>query len=129
MSFSKKARKLRAKDGKEIPEGSATSFAAAIAEALEEEFGDTPSKVKVVARLTGANEKTVKNWFYARNGPNGESLVELMRHSTVILNLILSMAGHDELLEALKIAVARDQLRTALSTLDELLGDSDARTS
>lgn len=125
MSFSKKVRNFRANDGKDGPEESAMSFAVAIARALEDEFGDTPSKVKIVARLTGANEKTVKNWFCARNGPNGESLVELMRHSRVILQLILSMAGHEDLLEAMKIAMARDQLRTALSALDELLGEPD----
>lgn len=126
MSFSKKARNLRANNGKEVPAEAGKSFATAIAGALEEEFGDTPSKVKVVARLTGANEKTVKNWFYARNGPSGESLVELMRHSRVILHLILSMAGHDELLETLKIASAPDQLHSALSTLGDLLGEPRA---
>lgn len=81
----------------------------------------------MVARLTGSNEKTVKNWFCARNGPNGESLVELMRHSRTIHTLILSMAGHNDLLEAMQVAVVREQLRTVLSTLGELLGDGDGR--
>jgi hypothetical protein len=31
--------------------------------------------VKTVVGLTGANERAVKNWFQAKNGPSGEFLM------------------------------------------------------
>jgi hypothetical protein len=33
--------------------------------------------MKVVVNLTGANERAVRNWFDAKNGPNGEFLIAL----------------------------------------------------
>lgn len=130
MSFSKMARNIRAEAGKKFPDGSdQTSFVAAIADALREEFGDTPAKIKAVARLTDTNEKTVKNWFSGRNGPNGESLVELMRHSPIVLQLVLRRAGHPDLVKALQVATAHEQLRSAIATLSDLFGPDEEITN
>ncbi|MES2449730.1 MAG: hypothetical protein V4610_04110 [Pseudomonadota bacterium] len=123
MSFSKKERKFRAKNGNLFPDSDQTvPFATAVAAALKAEFGDTPSKIKIVARLTGSNERTVKNWFNGRNGPNAECLVELMRHSTILLQLVLRRSGHEDLVKALQMTAAREQLRSAISTLNEIFG-------
>ncbi|MCW6531963.1 hypothetical protein NED98_17075 [Sphingomonas sp. MMSM20] len=123
MSFSKKERKFRAEQGNIFPEsGEPVPFVVAIAGALRAEFGNTPSKIKVVARLIGSNERTVKNWFSGRNGPNAECLVELMRHSDVLLQLVLCRSGHEELVKALQMAAAREQLRSAIRTLNDLFG-------
>jgi hypothetical protein len=123
MSFSKKERKFRAKEGKVFPEsGDHAPFVIAVADALKAEFGDTPSKIKSVARLVGSNERTVKNWFHGRNGPSAECLVELMRHSTILLQLVLRRSGHEDLVKALQMAAAREQLRSAISTLNDLFG-------
>ena len=46
---------------------------------------------------TGANEKTVKNWFAGRYGPSGEHLAVLVRHSDEVLNAFLVMAGRDSM--------------------------------
>ena len=129
MSFSKKARNFRAEPGKKFPDDcDQIGFVAAIAGALREEFGDTPAKIKAVARLTETNEKTVKNWFCGRNGPSGESLVGLMRHSPIVLQLILRRAGHPDLVKALQVAAAHEQLRLAIATLSDLFGPNDEIT-
>ena len=76
MSFTGNDRKVRSKVGKsfreeEPPQG----FATLVALALHREFGVSPSAVKSVAKLASANERAVKNWFDAKNAPNGIYLV------------------------------------------------------
>lgn len=70
MSFPKKGRVLPvAADG-------TGPFAALIAVTLRQSLGDRPSAIKVVARWTGAGERTVKNWFAGKSGPNGDHLMD-----------------------------------------------------
>ena len=126
MSLSNMDRNLRTDSGIGIPpSASGRTFAQQIASALETGFAGDPARIKRLARLTGSNERTVKNWFLALNGPNGESLVTLMRHSPDVLQVVLRLAGQEELLLAARVTAARTQLRQALSTLDELLGPGE----
>ncbi len=88
MSFRKKGRNFRPVSGKTFPKSSGRvvasdgyAFAAVIAETLRETFGGTRMSVKTVMGFTGAGERTVRNWFEGKNGPNGNNLVELVRHS------------------------------------------------
>lgn len=97
------------------------TFANEIAKALATEFDGVPHKMKEVARLTGCNERTVKNWFQARNGPNGECLVALIRHSDQVLRLVLRLAQRNDLLQAADVAEARERLKEAVSRIDGLL--------
>jgi AraC-like DNA-binding protein len=105
----------------------AAVFAQEVAAALDAEFGNRPHKVKEVARLTGCNERTVKNWFQARNGPSGECLVTLMRHSDQVLRLVLRHAKRDALLQVVDVSEAKARLAEAVSTLDRLLGGDEAK--
>ncbi|KQM38812.1 homeobox domain-containing protein [Sphingomonas sp. Leaf10] len=99
----------------------AAMFAREIAAALAAEFGDRPHKVKEVARITGCSERTVKNWFQARNGPSGECLITLMRHSDQVLRLVLRHADRDDLLRVIDVSEAKARLAEAVTTLDGLL--------
>ncbi|MEH3036154.1 MAG: homeobox domain-containing protein [Sphingomonas adhaesiva] len=99
----------------------AAMFAREIAAALAVEFGDRPHKVKELARITGCNERTVKNWFQARNSPSGECLVTLMRHSDQVLRLVLRYADRDDLLRVIDVSEAKARLAEAVTTLDGLL--------
>jgi len=69
MSFAKDDRKNQPIHGKSLH---AERFSEAIARALHREFDHTHSAIKTVVALTGANERAVRNWFEAKNGPNGE---------------------------------------------------------
>ena len=122
MSFTRKDRNIRADRGSARARGEpAAALAAEIARALALEFGDSVSKVKVVARLTRSNERTVKNWFGGRNGPSGEGLVALMRHSDEVLGAVLRLARREDALVALDVARVSATLRDAADAVDRLL--------
>ena len=127
MSFTEKGRKVRPNIGKEIPswstEARSCDFAHLIAAALRRDFGDSHAAVKLVAGLAGANERAVKNWYEARNGPTGEHLVDLMRSSEEVLEAVLSMCGRSDLLVAKKVADSKRELRKMLMLLHEIESD------
>ncbi len=76
---------------------------------------------------TGAGERTVKNWFEGKNGPNGENLVALVRHSDEVLEALLLMAGRVDILAGKMLVDARDKLIEMLEILGQLqAGDSAA---
>jgi hypothetical protein len=83
--------------------------------------------VKTVMAYTGAGERTVKNWFEGKNGPNGENLVKLVRHSDEVLEALLFMAGREDILAGKMLVDARDKLAEMLEIIDQLqVGDSAA---
>ena len=122
MSPTQKDRILQSDSGNSLPPPGSGSFAEVIAEALRREFGGTPAAVKAVVRLTRANERAVKNWFHAKNGPSGENLVMLLRHSDDVLESVLHLAGRQDLIVARKLTGAREKLREMLALIDELEG-------
>jgi len=121
MSFSEKDRKLQSKDGKSFPlDHGPEPLALAIAAALKAEFGNTPSALKTVAQLTRSNERAVRNWFDGKNGPSGENLVILMRHSDLVLRTVLTLADRQDLVLAVGLASLRRQLVEAVAAIDGL---------
>jgi hypothetical protein len=125
MSFSKEDRNFRAKAGKSFPIRPSAdvdaTLADVIADALRADFGTSPAKVKHLARLTGSNERTVGNWLYARNGPNGAGLVVLMRHSDAVLRAVLTLAERDDLNRAAALRSASAKMRSIMAEIDALL--------
>lgn len=126
MSFSKDARRNRSVSGKTFRAGSenvalgAAHFAAHIASALRHDFGDTHAAIKIVTGLTGANERAVKNWFSAKNGPSGAFLILLCRHSERVLELVILQAGRPDILKIKRIADLKATVRRLLAELEEL---------
>ena len=136
MSFRKKGRKFRPVSGKTFPSSSGTvpvsevyDFTAVIAETLRHAFGGTARSVKTVMGYTGAGERTVKNWFEGKNGPNGENLVELMRHSDEVLEAMLMMAGREDILAGKLLVDVRDKLVEMLEIIDQLRVDDPVSDS
>ena len=135
MSFHKKGRNFRPVSGKTFPRSSGRvaasdgyGFAAVIAETLRETFGGTRKSVKTVMAYTGAGERTVKNWFEGKNGPNGENLVELVRHSDEVLEALLLMAGREDVLAGKLLVDAKNKLVEILEIINQLqVGDSAAK--
>lgn len=85
-----------------------------ISAALRRSHGDSRAGAKIVASWTGANEKTVKNWFAGRYGPSGAHLVSLARHSDEVLETFLAAAGRQDLMVAVKLAAAEDAIEELL---------------
>jgi hypothetical protein len=127
MSFAKHHRKIRLKLGKTFPlqdpvmPGS-SGFALAIGDALRREFGASTGAVKMVVALTGANTRAVRNWFAAKNGPSGENLIDLMKHSDEVLETVLLMADRKELTKIKLVGDVEKHLMQTLERMDRIQG-------
>ena len=126
MSPTKRDRKIQSVSGRILPPGGAggrigaSGFATAIAAALRQEYGGTRTAIKMIASLTGANERAVKNWFGGVNGPSGEFLIALCRHSGEVMESVLRLAGRHELITAKRLADAKDTLRQITAIIDDM---------
>ena len=127
MSFRKKGRNFRTESGKTFPkdavrirEADKQDYVTTIALTLHEAYGGTGRAIKTVMAYTDAGERTVKNWFEGKNGPNGENLVALLRHSDQVLEAVLTIAGRDEVLHASKLLNAREKLNEMLEIIDRI---------
>jgi hypothetical protein len=123
MSFTENDRKIQSESGKSFPtsnEHARPLFVKTIALALKEEFGGGPSAIKTAARLTRANERTVRNWFEAKNGPSGENFIPLLRYSDVVLRAVLDLADRRDLGAAARVAELRQQLVDLVAAIDNV---------
>jgi hypothetical protein len=98
-----------------------SAYRTAIAESLKAELGDTHQAIKKVGRWTGANERTVKNWFAARNSPGGEHLIMLLSRSDGVLDAVLGLAGRRAAIGTARLAAARDALFGTLKIIESVL--------
>ena len=73
-----------------------------------------------VMGVTGAGERSVRNWCEGKNGPNGKNLIELMRHSDEVLEALLMLAGREDVLAGKLIVDGRDKLTEMLEIIGEL---------
>ena len=123
MSSTGNDRKDRSKIGKAFPDDSPLderSFRAVVAAALRAEFGETTSAVKTIARLARTNERAARNWLDGKNGPSGENLVRLMRHSNVVLGPVLMAAERRDLAVTVQLGELRGHLLATLAAIDAL---------
>lgn len=123
MSLTKKERMIQPLSGKTFPSSGAMSngqFTGIISEALRREYAGRHGAVKVVARLTGANERAVKNWFAGKNGPSGEHLVVLAQHCSHVLEAFLLLAARGDLITVTRIAEVKNQLKRISLLIDDL---------
>lgn len=123
MSFQKMDRNFQSKKGKSFHAEAGHDdrpFAVSIAMAMLSEWGESPSVRKEVGRITAANERTVRNWFEGRNGPSGENLVALVRHSDAVFGTVLELSGRQALLPVAGVLGLRDQLDALVHAIDEL---------
>ena len=127
MSFPKKGKFFPTKNGYADTgwTDEESDFAAAIAAALTRSLGPTRAGAKTVSAWTGANEKTVKNWFSGRYGPSGQHLVALARHSDEVLGTFLAMAGREDLMVATKLVAAEQAITELLIAVRRLSDDAE----
>lgn len=123
MSLTKKGRNFRSVAGSYFPSpGRLTSvgFSRAVSGALHREYGQTHAAVKTVVSVTQANHRAVKNWFDAKNAPRGHHLIELLRHSDCVLEMVLEASGRRDILLGKKLADAREELVRMVALMDTL---------
>jgi len=119
------------KKGKSFPGSARTTrqgvdYVSVVAAELRRELGDTHRAVKTIMKWTRANERTVKNWLAGRYGPNGEHLILLFRHSDVVLDAFLRLAGREEAIAASELVTLRDALGKALMQINRLTGEGSS---
>ena len=122
MSFPKKGKFFPKKNGYDGngQHESEKVFAVEIAAALRRFLGESSAGAKIVASWTGANEKTVKNWFAGKYGPSGDHLVSLVRHSDAALGTLIALAGRQDLMVAIKLATAEQAIEDLLTAVRQL---------
>jgi hypothetical protein len=128
MSFPKKGKSFPGRNGHgAVGEGQHPgSFAGEIGAALRRSVGSGGGGIKIVASWTGANEKTVKNWFAGRYGPSGEHLAVLVQRSDEVLSTFLVMAGREDLMAAVKLAAAEKAIIELLEAVRSIAQGDDA---
>jgi hypothetical protein len=95
----------------------------AIAYALKCELGSTHQAVKIIRKWTGAGERTVKNWLAGISGPSGQHLVDLIRNSDDVLQVLLIMAGRHQTVVVQGLGDVRNQLMQTVEKIDRLIAD------
>jgi len=88
-----------------------------IAAALQRAAAESGLQIKTVAGWTGANERTVKNWFSGQYGPSGEHLLVLARHSHEVFKTMLAIMDRQDLLIALEF----DEIEQRIERLTVLM--------
>jgi hypothetical protein len=104
---------------------SGLNYQSAIAAALSIELGNSHRAVKTVMRWTGANERTVKNWFAGRRGPRGEHLLSLIQHSSAVLEAVLRLAGREQLIAGKMLLDVRSTLLAMLASIDATIPERE----
>ncbi|WP_156394053.1 hypothetical protein [Methylobacterium sp. Leaf94] len=120
MSFPKKGNSFHGRGGGRMPPSQGETFAAMVSNVLRISVGGRPSAVKLVARWTGAGERSVKNWFNGSCAPKGDHFRELVRHCPEMLHAFLVSADrHDHLVSA-KVNEAEEALLDALAAITRM---------
>uniref|UniRef100_A0A939M1I4 DUF3375 family protein n=1 Tax=Bradyrhizobium barranii subsp. barranii TaxID=2823807 RepID=A0A939M1I4_9BRAD len=120
------------KTGKKFPaeRGFASStYATLIADVLKSELAGSHQAHKTLMQWTGANEKTTKNWLSGSNGPSGEHLLQLMRHSDRVFEFVLRLSQRPVMLSNRRLAELRDSLRGTVDLLSEVIELQDRSPS
>jgi hypothetical protein len=81
--------------------------------------------VKIVRKWTGADERTVKNWFAGISGPSGQHLVDLIRHSDNVMEVLLILAGRHQIVAAQKLVDVRNKFAETVEQIDTLMGEEN----
>jgi hypothetical protein len=101
-----------------LQEPTPLTFAKLISTALRASLRGQSSSVKTVARWTGANERTVKNWLAGDRAPTGDHFLRLAANSPAVLAAFLAAIHRNDCLVMADIEEARAKVAAALVALD-----------
>lgn len=120
MSFPKKGKSFPSALGRDGVSIDDLTFAMVISLALRRAVDDTHLNIKTVVKWTGANDRTVKNWFSGRYGPSGDHLMVLANHCDEVMEAIIRMTGRKSLLVAVRLDDVERRLSAALALIREV---------
>ena len=120
--------KMFPKKGKEFPPEmkgiTAHELATEIGKTLRKELGSKHMAAIIVARWTGTNEKTAKNWLAGTHCPSGPHLISLARESEAVMATLLVLAKRELIVSALSLISLRVGLMYAVNAIDEAIDSS-----
>lgn len=120
MSFPQKGNLFPTGSGSNLPPIDPLTFASVISLALMRARSDRQISIKNVVNWTGANERTVKNWFSGRFGPSGDHLMVLANHCDEVMDAIIRMSGRSTLSASLRLEAAEKSLVAALKLVRDI---------
>lgn len=89
-------------------------YTAEVSGILRRLFGNTRHAAKRLARMTGANDRAVRNWMDGANGPHGKHLIQLMRESDEVFAEICRMAGRGDVADKMRAETMLNELEAIL---------------
>lgn len=119
MSFPQKGNSFPVSGRRNSPIDPLT-FASVISLALTRARTERQVSIKSVAIWTGANERTVKNWFNGTFGPSGDHLMMLANHCDEVMDAIVRMSGRSSLSVGLRLESVEKGLVAALKLVREV---------
>ncbi|MCJ2008384.1 hypothetical protein [Methylobacterium sp. J-092] len=120
MSFPKKGNSFHGGTDGNPSYDHADTFAEMVSAVLRRSVGGRPSAVKLVARWTGARERTVKNWFAGSCAPKGDHFRDLVRHCPEMLDAFLVSVDRQDHLALAKVIQVEAALLDALAAIARL---------
>ncbi|MGN7771563.1 hypothetical protein [Phyllobacterium sp. 22552] len=120
MSFPKKGKPFPLDQNTDETRIDDLSFAMVISLALKRSIGNSHRSIKTAAKWTGANERTVKNWFKGKYGPSGEHLMSLAHHCDEVMEALILLAGRETLLVAVSLNDIEGRLENALELIRQM---------
>ena len=93
---------------------------------MRESFGDSRAVAKSLMRITGAGERTVKNWLEGKNLPSAENLINLASHSDEILYAFLFLADREHVAVNIELEAVRTKMIDLIGQIDELAGELES---
>jgi len=75
---------------------------------------------------SGFFHQRLKNWLAGVSGPSGQHLVDLIRHSDDVLEVLLILAGRQKIVAVQKVFEVRNKLAETVNQIDELMDNGSS---
>jgi hypothetical protein len=105
------------------PLPSEADFARTIGMALRSELGLSRRATKTVMAWAGVSDRTARGWLYGSHSPGGLHLISLSTHSREVMDVFLTLTGHDTLKVAFDLAAIETELERALEDIRGFIGE------
>ena len=97
-------------------------FARDIGAALRSELGASRRATKTVMTWASVSDRTARGWIRGSHSPGGLHLISLSTHSKAVMDVFLTLTGHDRIRVEIDLFALAEQLERSLAGIRELTG-------
>lgn len=94
------------------------NIASKIAEILREDYEDSGSAIKWIARYTGASEHAIRNWYDAAREPSLDNFIALTKASPRLIEWFLNQVEREDLAHLIQKQNQAEKLHLMTPNLD-----------